>query len=270
MPSFDDLPVEINELILQHANVLTSTLGLPRIHGFVNYMRDIRVNYSDFSLLNRTWRELIQRQLFSHPVFVVDYNPGTQRVLRLSRNLENAERIYRENPDLARYSNGADVKFVKTSAPCPTDWEAIRNLLYRVWMLLKQLALSSSRSILNSEGAIERTFGVGLITVNDYSSVGEPVDANIDCPTEFYLPEIGIPIRLNVNDTFDSQHLMSLELMTAILNTLPKLQRLEMGSHVFNGKDEFLKFFFSRNSLRSVQMISQFTDFVMIGGLNTP
>ncbi|KAK9368424.1 hypothetical protein V1509DRAFT_624033 [Lipomyces kononenkoae] len=246
MPSFDDLPLEINQLILEHANVLTSTAGLPRIHGFVNYMRDIRVNYSDFSLLSRTWRELIQRQLFRHPVFVVDYNPGNQRVFRLGANLESAEGIYRENPELASYSNGADVKFLPTSVSYPADPQVIRNLLYRVWKLLKLLALSSSTSIQNAEGAIECPFKVGLITVNDYNSVEEPVVAKVDFPNELYLPEIGIPSRLQVNDTFDSQHLMTLELMTAILNGLPKLQRLEMGSRTFNRKDEFLKFFFSR------------------------
>ncbi|KAK9390781.1 hypothetical protein V1515DRAFT_591533 [Lipomyces mesembrius] len=248
MPSFDDLPLEINELILQHANVLTAPSGLPRMHAYVNYARDVRFNYSDYSLLSQAWRELIQRELFRHPVFVMDPDPTAQRVFCLRSNLEKAERIYRENPELAGYSHGACVKFVPSDVPCTTDHAAIRNLLYRVWVLLKQLAMSSSRSILNSEGfyGIEYIFKIRFITVNDYSSYVKPLFAKVDCSNEFSLPEIGVPIRLKFNDSFESQHFMTLDLMMAMLNGVPNLKELTMGCHVFSGRYQFLKFFSSR------------------------
>ncbi|KAK9312731.1 hypothetical protein V1524DRAFT_241351 [Lipomyces starkeyi] len=251
MPSFDDLPIEINELILKHANVLTAPSGLPRMHAFVNYARDVRFNYSDYSLLSRTWRELIQRELFRYPVFVMDPDPTAQRVFGLRANIEKAERIYRENPELARYSHGAEVKFVPTGVTCPADPAAIRTLLYRVWVLLKQLAMSSSRSILNNEAfyGIEYIFKIRFLTVNDYSSYVKPLFTKVDCPNEFSLPEIGVPIRLKFNDSFESQNFMTLDLMMAMLNGVPKLKELTMGCHVFNGKYQFLKFFFSRNNL---------------------
>ncbi|KAK9374767.1 uncharacterized protein V1513DRAFT_445105 [Lipomyces chichibuensis] len=233
MPSFDDLPLDINELILQHANVLTAPSGLPRMHAFVNYTRDVRFKYSDYSLLSRTWRDLIQRELFRYPVLVMDLDPTAQRVLGLRANLEKAERIYRENPELARYSQGADVKFVPTGVADPA---AIRNLFYRVWVLLRQLAMSSSRSMLNSEEfyGIEYIFKIRFITVNDYSSDVKPLLAKVDCPKEFSLPEIGVPIRLKFNDSFESQDLMTLDMMMAMLNGVPKLKELTMGCNVFH------------------------------------
>ncbi|KAK9325623.1 hypothetical protein V1517DRAFT_165871 [Lipomyces orientalis] len=248
MPSFDDLPTEINEIILQHAEVLTSSSGIARIHSFVDYTRDIRFNYSEFSLVSRKWRDLIQGELFRHPVLVVDHDSAAsaQRMFSLCGNLDKAERIYLENPELARYAKGTDVKFVPTGYP--DDPESIRHLFCRFWVLLKQLAMSSSRSALHIDGSCdtEYTFKVRFITDSDYNHSGcEPLFVKVGCPKEFSLPEIRVPIRLKFNDTFESRDFISPDLMMAMLNGMPKLIELKMGCHRFSGKHQFLTFFYS-------------------------
>ncbi|KAJ8103161.1 hypothetical protein POJ06DRAFT_266018 [Lipomyces tetrasporus] len=248
MPSFDDLPIEINEIILQHAEVLTSSSGIPRLHSLVDYTRDVRFNYSEFSLVSRKWRDVIQCELFRHPVLVVDHDSAASapRVFGLCGNLGKAERIYLENPELARYAQGADVKFVPSG--CPGDPESIRNLFCRFWVLLKQLAMSSSRSVLHIEGSCETeyTFKVRFITDNNYNqSGGEPLVVKVGCPKEFSLPEISVPIRLKFNDTFEPRDFISPDLMMAMLNGMPKLIELKMGCHRFSGKHQFLTFFYS-------------------------